>query len=582
MTRVHLERIGLTLRTARNLSWRQVLHRVRLRTQRALLYQLPWASAAFRRQVSTGAGWPVNFVPLDALVTEAHPSAEVNAQAEFVFLNEAHALGDLSTWEPQTATQLWRYHLHYFEWGWSFVRHPDRGWARHEFTRLWTSWKSGTVFGRWDAWSPYVASLRAWSLCGVYSPLVKGTSEEEEFLHLIGLHLRFIRAHLEFDVGGNHLLKNLKALLGLSIFVRDEEVLSFALAQLERQIAIQVLDDGGHFERSPSYHCQVLGDLIDIRGLLQSRQDSAPAWLAESIDAMQRWLGAMLLPDGDVPLFNDCTLVGAERLALLGPILPPRNEPLICLRSSGYVVAKPSSRIHVVMDVGLPCPPELPAHAHADCLSFVMSLDGQRLLVDTGTSTYDAGERRDYERSTRAHNTIDIDGADQTEVWGAFRAALRARPTLEMCEVKDGAIVVAASHDGYRRLKGAPRHRRFWRLSPQTLEIHDEISGDGYHSIGINFHCAPGVSVEMTAIGRMSISHAGPPGMEFATASPALGDGCVSCQFGASASAGWLRGEAEGLLPLTWVTRFEAEEIAVVPADVKVAGRQSPGIRRRM
>ena len=56
-----------------------------------------------------------------------------------------------------------------------------------------------------------------------------------------------------------------------------------------------------------------------------------------------------------------------------------------------------------------------------------MHVDGEPLLIDTGTSTYAAGAVRDRERSTAAHNTLEVDGRDSTEVWGAFRAGRRAR-----------------------------------------------------------------------------------------------------------------------------------------------------------
>ena len=69
-------------------------------------------------------------------------------------------------------------------------------------------------------------------------------------------------------MGGNHLVKNLKALVGLGVFLGDDRLVAHAASHLERQIGVQVLADGGHYERSPSYHCQVLGDLIDVAGLL--------------------------------------------------------------------------------------------------------------------------------------------------------------------------------------------------------------------------------------------------------------------------------------------------------------------------
>ncbi len=133
---------------------------------------------------------------------------------------------------------------HYFEWAWSFVGHPDRGLASEEFRRLWRSWGDGTQFGRWDSWSPYVVSLRAWTRCGLFGPLVASTDDEADFLAGIALHAGFVRANLELNVGGNHFLENLKA---------------------------------------------------------------EPTGLRPAIEAMRTWLGAVLLPDGEVPLFNDCT-----------------------------------------------------------------------------------------------------------------------------------------------------------------------------------------------------------------------------------------------------------------------------------
>ena len=84
-------------------------------------------------------------------------------------------------------------------------------------------------------------------------------------------------------------------------------------------------------------------------------------------------------------------------------------------------------------------------------------MDGVPLLVDTGTSTYAPGPVRDYERSTAAHNTVEVDGTDSTEVWGAFRAARRARVTRRRGRAADGGVLtIEAVHDGFRRLPGRP------------------------------------------------------------------------------------------------------------------------------
>jgi uncharacterized heparinase superfamily protein len=207
---------------------------------------------------------------------------------------------------------------------------------------------------------------------------------------------------------------------------------------------------------------------------------------------MRHWLGTVILPDGGLPLLNDCVPVAPRRLAALEPERRVADR-LVVLEPSGYVVVRPGPRFHVVLDVGLPCPPELPAHAHADCLTFELCVDGRRTVVDTGTSTYTAGVTRSYERSTRAHNTVEVDGCSQTEVWGAFRAARRARPRL--LEARDDAdtIVVVAEHDGYRRLPGSVTHRRTWRIGPERLEVDDEVLGSGHHYTAARLHLAPGI-----------------------------------------------------------------------------------------
>ncbi len=89
-------------------------------------------------------------------------------------------------------------------------------------------------------------------------------------------------------------------------------------------------------------------------------------------------------------------------------------------------------------------------------------MDSEPLLIDVGTSSYAPGAVRDHERSTAAHNTLEVDETDSSEVWGAFRTGRRARSfRLRLfTEVvgRDGrTVIVEAAHDGYRHLRGRPR-----------------------------------------------------------------------------------------------------------------------------
>lgn len=126
-----------------------------------------------------------------------------------------------------------------------------------------------------------------------------------------------------------------------------------------------------------------------------------------------------------------------------------------------------------------------------------MFLDDQRIVVDSGTSGYQT-ERRGEERGTVAHNTLQIDGRDSSEVWGAHRVGRRAR--VSGCEeLPDGFTAV---QDGYRPIL----HRRSWRWQDdRTLRIEDELYGSGNHELRLNWHFHPTLTVVCGAPGEIMI-----------------------------------------------------------------------------
>jgi uncharacterized heparinase superfamily protein len=536
----HVEKLGLLLRTVAHLQPAQVGQRIRLRSQRVVD---PWWTNRPLATTASGSsaqvGWPTGFRALDSKVAQGDPDAV--SDGRFRFLNQERSLGEQADWIQADAPRLWRFHLHYFEWAWTLATHTDRDRAGTAFLWLWRSWSRHVNSHNRDAWSPYVVSLRAWVLCDVFASLIEGTPVEHEFIRELHRHARFVQSHLELDVGGNHLIKNLKALTALGVFLGDLTLVDAARRLLSEQLPVQILADGGHYERSPSYHCQVLGDLIDVRGLLEAAHQDSISGLDDAIDHMQRWLASIVTPDGKIPLLNDAIPESPERIALLIPG-GPCSDQLTLLASSGYVVIRPSTRVHVVLDVGDPCPEELPAHAHADCLSFVLWVDLEQWIVDTGTSTYEAGTRRNFERSTAAHNTVEIDGQDQTEVWGTFRAARRARGSVEHLRACGATVEVLASHDGYRRLAGSPVHQRHWRVTPSQLDITDTIRTTGTHHVVSRLH----VVAPDTAHGSIT----GQGGQ----VSGRTGD--IACGFGHIRPATVCQLEADAATELKWTIRW--------------------------
>ena len=189
----------------------------------------------------------------------------------------------------------------------------------------------------------------------------------------------------------------------------------------------------------------------------------------------------------------------------------------------------------MLADVGLPCPRELPAHAHADTLSFLVHLGTEPLLVDTGTSTYAPGPVRARERSTAAHNTVEVDHHDSTEVWGAFRAGRRARVSGVAADAESGTVIISATHDGYRSLRGSPRHHRRWDLSEDRLKVADTVTGRGRHDVIVRWHLAPSAEVHLIPGGavittgditvRVTVTASHQPALSTATAEVACGFG---------------------------------------------------------
>ena len=231
---------------------------------------------------------------------------------------------------------------------------------------------------------------------------------------------------------------------------------------------------------------------------------------------------------------------------------PAPGGPLHVLPDTGLVRAAVGGW-HLLADVGPPCPPSLPAHAHADTFGCLLHVDGVPLLVDTGTSTYAPGPVRRYERSTAAHSTVELDGADSTEVWGAFRAGRRARVSGLAARADSSGVSCEAVHDGFRRLPGRPRHRRRWSLTEDGLRVDDAVTGRGRHQIVIRWHLPPGSAVRVDGRTALVTSPAGAFPVTVAATAPvrlAAGARPVATGFGSTADAPVLTCRIDAVLPV--------------------------------
>ena len=437
----------------------------------------------------------------------------------FRFLNEEGGLTDRSSWNDPEKEKLWLYNLHYFDDLNSEGADGRVDWHRALIQR----WVDENPVGVGNGWEPYPLSLRIvnwvkWALRG--HPL------EMEWRVSLATQARYLRRRLEYHLLGNHLFANAKALVFAGLFFSGDEAdewLEKGLAILARELAEQVLPDGGHFELSPMYHAIILEDLLDLLNLARVYGGEGEAvsarlpvadWRAASV-RMLRWYHLMSHPDGALSFFNDATFgiapghadLQAYFEAVVGGWAAFSARPVTELPESGYIRVE-QGRCVALLDVGRIGPDYLPGHAHADSLSFELSHRGQRVIVNSGISRYGEGAERLRQRGTRAHSTVVVDGEDSSEVWGGFRVARRARSFgLEVDETADGVRVTCA-HDGYRRLKGRPAHWRTWWIGSDGLEVRDRIEGE-FGRAEAFFHLHPTVEVISDGrSGRMAIAGA--------------------------------------------------------------------------
>lgn len=438
-------------------------------------------------------------------VTPAARAASVTGPESFVFLGE---LGNLKEngWDDPAKSKLWRYNQHYFD----DLNAKDAETRREWNINLIKRWMAENPPGMGTGWEPYPVSLR---IVNWVKFSLSGGMLEADAGYSLAIQARWLMKRLEWHLLGNHLFANAKSLLFAGMYFTGVEANAWrrrAISILKVELEEQFLSDGGHFELTPMYHALAIEDLLDIINLMTAFEtdldfDERQLFkkCADRLPKMLRWLDAMSHPDGGISFFNDAAFGVAPDNSVLydyasrlgidrSPVL---RAGILNLCDSGFVRMSQDKAI-VLCDIGRIGPDYLPGHAHADTLSFELSLAGERIIVNSGTSEYGLSDERLRQRGTAAHSTVVVDGADSSEVWSGFRVARRARVDKIKIIEKEDELVVRARHDGYTRFPNGPFHSRLWTLTDKRLVIYDRLAPS---SLGeARFHLVPGISVEIS------------------------------------------------------------------------------------
>ncbi len=384
----------------------------------------------------------------------------------FNFLNISKQFPENVDWNFLDYGKLWNYNLQYF----NFLHQPDLDKTIKDYLLLdITKWlKNGKL-----KLEPYPVSLRTMNTIRYCS---SQENSNEDIVADIYSQLNYLSKRLEFHILGNHLLENAFALMmGGAAF--DEKLwINTSKQLLYKQLHEQIVEDGAHFELSPMYHQIILFRVLELIDWYQNYDKLDEAFLLflnKKASKMLAWLKTISFKNGDIPHLND----SAPGIALSTPDLFKFAEkigvyaiPDFSLKESGYRKYT-GGNYECVMDVNGISPDYQPGHNHADHLSFVLYVKDKPFIVDPGTSTYAISERRQWERSSKAHNTVTVDDQNQSQVWGGFRVGKRANVKL----LNDSASFVKASISYTTESGKRIIHTREFNYSDKSIAINDKL-----------------------------------------------------------------------------------------------------------
>jgi hypothetical protein len=473
---------------------KQLLYTIRYLKLRQIVYRL-WYIIRKLHYRLTGFKYNLS-LPSETNTIKLLPSIisyQAYYQKQFTFLNLSKQFDETIEWNYSQYGKLWTYNLTYFD----FLHQPSM--SKEEGIQLIYSFIDQMDSIK-DGIEPFPISLRGINWIKF---LIKNHITATKINDSLFAQYHILLDNLEYHLLGNHLLENAFSLLFASYYYQNEKFYIAAKKILFTELEEQILSDGGHFELSPMYHQIMLFRVLDCINLVKNnpwkKYELLPL-LVEKASIMLGWLKTITYSDGSIPLLNDsanCIAPISQDLFDYACLLdiPPMILPL---HASGYRTIK-TPDYECILDIGNIGPDYIPGHAHSDTFNFELHINHKPLIVDTGTSTYESNPYRNSERSTSAHNTVMINGLEQSEIWGGFRVAKRAK----IIHLVENGESIESIHDGYRSINTL--HNRSFTFKINSIIIHDTVQSYNHSHCDSYLHFHPDIS----PILENNIVHAG-------------------------------------------------------------------------
>ena len=409
-----------------------------------------------------------------------------------------------------------------------------------ELQALFFDWNEKNPFLWGISWTSVMeVAIRCSNWCYAYCFLdgTEGAAPLQESL-LTGIRnmTGYIAAHYSrYSSANNHLIVEAYAIGQSGILFDYQPWIQLSVSILTEQLPMQNYSDGVNKELSLHYQSFYMEAMGLMMRLMQKNGIVIPQEWNVMLDRMCTYLANCIGAHGEILVFGDddegkildlhggldhyayvlgmfsCLLkkpylstpaANCENLCWLfsaGELANMDNEELyhpprhVCYREGGISILRSSdNRVLIGIDHGALGFGSIAAHGHADALSFQLYADGIPVFTDPGTYIYHCDlESRNAYRKTENHNTVCINGKDQSQMLGAFLWGRKATCTLTGYEVNDGRVALTAEHDGYGPIQV---RRRFSFDGERHLTIWDTIAGAC--NVEGHFVLAPGAVVD--------------------------------------------------------------------------------------
>ncbi|MCK4827084.1 alginate lyase family protein, partial [bacterium] len=380
---------------------------------------------------------------------------------------------------------------------------------------------------------------------------------DEEFrnpwLETIYKHCNYINKNISrYSSANNHLIGEAAGLFVASVVWpfkgNSEEWNEQSYKILIQEIEKQNYNDGVNKEQAICYQ-QFVMDFFILAGLLGEKNGvSFPQSYWSRIEKMLEFIASIMDGEGNVPYIGDSDdgyavilsddknfnpyqsllasgaimfkrgdlkrkagqldekslwLLGPEGIKCFNSLEEKKLNPIKTFKNGGYYVLSAyentENEIKSVFDCGPLGYLRIAAHGHSDALSYTLSVGGKQSLIDPGTFVYQyPRDWRDYFKGTSAHNTIRIDGKDQSVIGGYYMWLKKAQTKLIKWESNDIYDSIKGEHNGYMGLEDPVMHQReiIFFKKRKLFRIIDRIQAKKNHLIEQFFHFSDGCEIK--------------------------------------------------------------------------------------